>query len=174
MSFDIVDYYSSISEGLFCEALNWTKSSLLFDGKDFWKKSGGSDFDIQMSSWDSAESTDVVGMFLLNKVNQIKVNNYGVSGKLYKDDELMATRMTPRLNTILKDKLIELFDYYGLKLKINCNVKIVNFLDITLNLNTGTYHPYMKPNNTIRYINTSSNHPPATIANIAKNINNRP
>ena len=98
MSFDIVDYYSSISEGLFCEALNWTKSSLLFDGKDFWKKSGGSDFDIQMSSWDSAESTDVVGMFLLNKVNQIKVNNYGVSGKLYRDDGLMATRMTPRLN----------------------------------------------------------------------------
>merc|ERR1711983_510990 len=85
----------------------------------------------------------------------------------------MATRMTPRLNNILKDKLIELFDYYGLKLKINCNVKIVNFLDITLNLNTGTYHPYMKPNNTIRYINNSSNHPPATIKNIAKNINNR-
>ena len=68
---------------------------------------------------------------------------------------------------------LAVFEKNGLKLKVECNVKIVNYLDITLNLNNGTYHPYMKSNNTIRYINTSSNHPPATIANIAKNINNR-
>ena len=53
-----------------------SKTSLLFDGKDFWKKSGDSDFDIQMGSWDSAESTDVVGMFLLSKVNKIKSSNH--------------------------------------------------------------------------------------------------
>ena len=68
-----------------------SKTSLLFDGKDFWKKSGDSDFDIQMGSWDSAESTDVVGMFLLSKVNKIKVNNYGVIGKLYRDDGSLTT-----------------------------------------------------------------------------------
>ena len=62
-----------------------------------------------MGSWDSAESTDVVGMFLLSKVNEIKVNNHSVIGKLYRDDGLMATRLTPRLNNILKDKLIELY-----------------------------------------------------------------
>ena len=29
---------------------------------------------------------------------------------------------------------------------INCNMKIVNYLDITLNLNDVSYRPYKKPN----------------------------
>ena len=73
----------------------------------------------------------------------------------------------------MKKKLHELFGYYGLKLKIECNVKIVHFLDVSFNLNNGLYYPYMKENNTIMYINTSSNHPPSTLKNIGKNINNR-
>ena len=127
-----------------------------------------------MGAWDSAESTDIVGLFMLSKIKKIKVNRQGVNSLKYRDDGLLVSRMTARNTDRFKKKLHELYGYYGLRLKIeNCNVKIVNFLDISLNLNTGNYHPYTKPNNIIKYINTNSNHPPATIKNTVKNINNR-
>ena len=37
--------------------------------------------------------------------------------------------------------------------------KTVNYVDITLDLNTGTYKPYRKPNDEILYIHAKSNHP---------------
>ena len=192
IAFDIVDYYGSISEDLFNEALEWaqnqvhitsdeikiileSKTSLLYDGREYWKKKGDSDFGIQMGAWDSAESTDVVGLFLLSKIKEIKVNNQRVrvTSGLYRDDGNIASRMTARMNDKFKKKLCELFGYYGLRIEIDCNHKIVNFLDVTLNLNTGLYYPYSKPNNIIKYINTQSNHPPTSIKNTVKNISNR-
>ena len=38
------------------------------------------------------------------------------------------------------------------------NHKIVNFLDVTLDLSTRVYKPLMNPNNTIIYISRLSNH----------------
>ena len=60
-----------------------------------------------------------------------------------------------------------------LKITIEANLKIVNFLDVTLNLNTGKYQPYIKAENAISYINTKSNHPPAVIKAVPKGINKR-
>ena len=40
------------------------------------------------------------------------------------------------------------------------NLKTVNFLDVTLNIETGLFFPYMKPNNNIVYVNMHSNQPP--------------
>ena len=54
----------------------------------------------------------------------------------------------------------------GPSLEIKCNLKTVNYLDITLDLNTGTYKPYRKPNDEILYIHAKSNHP----ANILKQL----
>ena len=42
-------------------------------------------------------------------------------------------------------------------------MKIVNYLDVPLNLENSTYHPYRKDNNQIKYINTESNHPASII-----------
>ena len=39
-------------------------------------------------------------------------------------------------------------------------MEIVNYLDVTFNLNDGTYKPYTKPNNEIKYIHKISHHPP--------------
>ena len=150
------------------------KTSLLLDGRDFLGKKGDDNFDIQMDAWDSAESTDIVGLFLLSKVKNLKVNKQSVNSGKYRDDGLLVSRMTARNSDRFKKKLHELYGYYGLRLKIeNCNVKIVNFLDITLNLNRGTYHLYMKPNNILKYINSQSNHPQASVKNTVKNISNR-
>ena len=62
-------------------------------------------------------------------------------------------------------------DYqFGLKITIEAN-KIINFLDVTLNLSSGKYQPYSKPNNIPLYVHSKSNHPPNTIPNIPFSIN---
>ena len=52
-------------------------------------------------------------------------------------------------------------------------MKIVDFLDITMDLQTSTYKPYTKPNNTPLYVHRESNHPPSIIKNIPESINRR-
>ena len=49
-------------------------------------------------------------------------------------------------------------------------MKIANYLDVTFNLNNGTYGPYQKPDNIIQYIHVESNHPPNIIKQIPKTI----
>ena len=83
------------------------------------------------------------------------------------------SRLTARRNEKLKDEIVQIFSRYGLKIDIWVNKKVVNFLDITLDLNTGLYTPYMKENNTILYVNKKSNHPPSTLKNIPESVNNR-
>ena len=39
---------------------------------------------------------------------------------------------------------------HDLELTIQCNRKVVNFLDVILNLKNSTYHPYLKDNNKIQ------------------------
>ena len=56
---------------------------------------------------------------------------------------------------------------------IEANVKIVNFLDITLDLSADIYKPYMKDNDIPIYVNRESNHPPNVLKNIPLGINQR-
>ena len=49
-------------------------------------------------------------------------------------------------------------------------MKVVNYLDVTFNLSDGTYKPYTKPNNEIKYIHKNSNHPPSVIRQIPLSI----
>ena len=44
---------------------------------------------------------------------------------------------------------------------------------MTLDLTSGSYKPFMKPNNKILYVHRQSNHPPALLKNIPENINKR-
>ena len=52
-------------------------------------------------------------------------------------------------------------------------MKVVNYLDVTFNLDDGTYKPYTKPNNEIKYIQENSNHPPSVIRQIPLSIESR-
>ena len=61
----------------------------------------------------------------------------------------------------------------GLKISIEANKKIVNFLDITLDLQRDLFKPFMKPNNTLLYVNKESNHPPSILKNIPESVNLR-
>ena len=66
-----------------------------------------------------------------------------------------------------------IFKKVGLEIVVSCNMKVVNYLDVALNLNDGSYKPYHKPNNEILYINKESNHPPSIIKQLPLSIENR-
>ena len=53
-----------------------------------------------------------------------------------------------------------------------CNMKIVNYLDVTFNLSDGTHRTYQKPDNIIHYAHVESNHPP-NIKQIPETIEKR-
>ena len=59
----------------------------------------------------------------------------------------------------IKKTFQKMFKNKGLDIIINCNMKIVNYLDVTLNLNDGSYRPYKKPNEETNYIHVNSDHP---------------
>ena len=48
-------------------------------------------------------------------------------------------------------------------------MKVVNYLDVTFNLNDGTYQPYQNPAHILQCIHVESNHPPNIIKQIPKN-----
>ena len=109
IAFDVVDFYPSISIDLLTAALDFAsnydnitdderqiiihaKQSCLFHSGEQWaKKSSSNLFDITMGSYDSAESCELVGSFLLHLITQ----KYGKSFGLYRDDGLGIIRGSP-------------------------------------------------------------------------------
>ena len=65
----------------------------------------------------------------------------------------------PELERI-KKKSQSLFRKYGLEIIIECNKKVVDYLNIIFNLDNGTYKPYHKPDK-VTYKNVQLNHPPS-------------
>ena len=55
----------------------------------------------------------------------------------------------------------------------NKNLKVVNFLDVPLDLNTSLYKPFMKSNDNPMNVNISSNHPTPILKNIPLAVNRR-
>ena len=84
-------------------------------------------------------------LLLLSK--HINKNHIG----LYRDDRLAILEKTIGLEAE-KEK--------DLNIIVQCNLKITNWLDITLTLNDGSYHSYRKSNEGTNYIHVNSDHPP--------------
>ena len=61
----------------------------------------------------------------------------------------------------------------GFSFDVKTYSKVVDFLDVTYNLNIGTYKPYKKSNNPLLYLNKSSNHPPQIINQLPRIISYR-
>ena len=109
---------------------------------------------------------------MLNKLSQ-KFKNNGNIG-LYRDDGLAAFRnMGPRTADRIRQQFSEIFHQEGLKITVTANMKIVNFLNITLNLLNGKFYPNRKPDNPSVYIHAQSNHPPTVIKHLPKAISTR-
>ena len=92
---------------------------------------------------------------------------------LYRDDGLAVSHDTPQMVEAAKKKICAVFSEKGLKITIEANKKVINYLDVTLNLNNGKHQPYMKPGNTPLYVHAKSNHPPEILKRIPESINQR-
>ena len=121
-----------------------------------------------MGSFDGAETCELAGLYLLSKTPQEYSNDIG----LYRDDGLATFDKTPREIENIKKHICKIFNDHSLKLTIEANKKCVNYLNITLDLRSASYKPYMKPGNTPQY-HCDSNHPPSIIRSVPEAINKR-
>ena len=148
------------------------RKSLLFFGNETWKKkSTESCFDVTMGSFDGAEICELVGLYIQSNLeNILPKTNFG----LYRDHELILLR---NLNGQQMDKkrkaIIKIFKHIGFSIDIQTNLKEVDFLDVALNLQNGTYRPYKKANVKLLYIHSSSNHPPEIIKQLPTSVSER-
>ena len=172
--FDIVSFYPSITEKLLNEALNWAggltqitndeintimhcRRSFLYFNQEPWVKKGARNFDCGMGALDSAEVCELVGLFILSKLEAIiPRENIG----LYRDDGLAVTNLPgPELDRLRK-QVTRIFQTHGLKITVDSGAKITDFLDVSLNLENNSYRPFRKDSRPPVYIQKSSNHPP--------------
>lgn len=186
--FDIVEFYPSISKDLLEKALDFAKQhtpisdeeiniiyhsrkSLLFDADRAWMKNDTGLFDVTMGSFDGAEVCELVGTFALAQISQV----FGEEDVgLYRDDGLAVSRgLSGSEAERAKKDVTKLFKQLGLRITIQTNLKIANFLDVTLNLSNGKYYPYRKPNDQPMYINRQSNHPHSIVKNIPDAVSRR-
>ena len=125
-------------------------------------------FDVTMGSFDGAETCELVGCYLLS----LLTDKYGQSVGLYRDDGLAAFNKTPEEIEKIKKELCKMFRENDLK-TIEANKTIVNFLDVTLDLQSGKHYPCTKEGNVPLYVHKKSNHPPSIPKNIPDSINKR-
>ena len=162
---DIVDFYPSVSVDLFNAAIDFAsthveisdldkeilhnaRQSLLFHEETTWSKKTGL-FDITMGAYDGAQITDLVGLFVLDRLNKSFPN---ITFKLYRDDGLgIHEHMTPRNMENTKKQLHRLFESFGLKISLDPFLSRVDFLDVTLCLHEDSFKPFRKPNDTPTY-----------------------
>ena len=168
--YDICDYYPSVTEKLMTDAVDWARqyvdisdeeknviikskyAFLVHDDRSWVKRSGT--FDNGQGFYDGAESTDLIGLFMLSETQHLGMN----MGK-FRDDGIAISWLTPRETENAAKKLSQIYASYGLKLEVKVNLTVVDYLDITLDLNTGLHAPYMKPNDVKNYVHSMSNHP---------------
>ena len=186
--FDIADFYPSIKEKLLWEGIRFAKHYISITKKDIeaifqarksllyyidkrWVKKGERNFDISMDAYDGAEVCELIGIFILPLLSKhINENHIG----LYRDESLAILKNTsdPEAEK-LKKKLQKLLKENDLDIIIQWNLKITNYLDITLNLKDGSYRPYKKPNQETNYIHIDSDHPPSIIKQIPRSVEKR-
>ena len=185
--FDVCDFYPSINEKLLSKAIDFAskyrsisrherdiilhaKRSLLFSNNSTWEKKSSNDlFDVTMGSFDGAETCELVGCYLLSLLTE----RYGQNIGLYRDDGLAAFNKTPQEIEKIKKELCKIFRENDVKITIEANKTIVNFLDVTLDLQTGKHYPFTKEGNVPLYVHKKSNHPPSILKNIPDSINKR-
>ena len=153
--FDVENFYPSITPELLNKALCWAgnfvnlskqqtkiihqaSQSFLYHEGQPWVKKGSVNFDIGMGAYHGAQACEIVGLYMLNLLKDLP----NFESILYRDDGLGITPSTPRLQEKLRQQIIKKFAEQDLKITITINQKRVDFLDITMDLETGLYQPY--------------------------------
>ena len=140
VALDFASYHTEVTEDDKV-IIKHTKKTTLYSKNVPWCKSS-SDFDVTMGSFDGAETCELVGLFLLSQLSHLSVDV-----GLYRDDGLATCSKTPKQVEAIKKEMCKIFKKHNLQITIEANKKVVDFLDLTLDLRTGVYKPYKKPNN---------------------------
>ena len=184
--FDIDSFYPSITPELLDRALDWAEGhisisrqqrktihqacqSFLYHEGQPWMKKGQVNFDVGIGAYHGAQACEIVGLFLLSLLKDLP--NFVAS--LYRDDGLGVTSSTPRQQEKLRQSIVKIFADQGLKITISVNQTRVDYLDVSLDLETGLYGPYRKPGDRPLYVSAHSNHPPQIIKNLPAGIERR-
>ena len=115
-----------------------------------------------MLPWEATMGQRLVGCYFLAQLQQLP----NIEFCLYKDDGLAVTTLTPKETERIKKQICNVFKNNNLKIIVEAKKKVINFLDVTLDMNTEKFKPYAKPTNTPLYVHSKSNHPPSIIKNI--------
>ena len=147
-----------------------SRKNFLFKNGEYWVKRKDSEFDVTQGGFDAAEVADIVGLFMLSELEKLKLKATWTS---YKDDGLGVSDATPRQVENMKKKVCQVFNKNGLEITVEANKKIVQYLDVELNLSDESFKPFIKPNDIPLYVNANSNHPKAIKKNIPEAVNRR-
>ena len=122
-----------------------------------------------MSPWDHSMELKHVNWldatFCPSSTRSMAICNIG----LYRDDGLAALNMKPREMERIKKGICKVFR----EITVEANTTRVNFLDVTLDLRSEKFYPYIKEGNILLYVHKESNHPPSILRNIPESINKR-
>ena len=124
-----------------------------------------------MGAYDGAEVCELVGYDLLYELSRLyEKKDIG----LYRDEgvAVFKNKRGPESEKI-KKSIQAIFWENKLKISIQCNLKIVDYLDVTFNLTDSSYRPFNKTNNEINYIHKQSNHPPSIIKQLPLSVERR-
>ena len=91
---------------------------------------------------------------------------------MFKDDGLACFENVcgPQAEKVREDVFKIFKQEFDLNITSERNLKTVNFSDVTLNLSTGKYQPYNKPDNDPLYIDVNFNHPTKITKNLPASI----
>ena len=146
-----------------------TRKSLFYNEGKPWIKNHNNNFDVTMGSYNGVEVCELIGIFMLSLIGKKhNPNNIG----LYRNDRLAVfkNKSGPQSEKI-KKTFQKMFKNKGLDIIDYCNMKIVNYLDVTFNF--GSYRPDKKPNEEINYIHVNSDHPPSILKQLPMSIEKR-
>ena len=184
----MVDFYPSITGDLLKRALIFAKeytiisdqendivlysrkSTLFTRDKECFKWGTGL-FDVTLGCYDSGEICQLVGTFVLATITKAMPT---ASIGLYMDDGIgvLWDTLGSKADWIRKD-LIKMFAEISLRITNQTNLKVADFLDVTLDLSTRNFYPFRKPNDRPVYIHKLSNHPLNIIKNLPASISRR-
>ena len=124
-----------------------------------------------MGGYNSAQIADLVDLYILDTFSRIVDP---IQLDLYHDDKILyiPNSFGPKCSSIQK-RIIRVFRFLGFKIEISSNIKVANFLDVTLNLSDKSYRPFLKTDQYPSNINVNSNHPNSIIKQVPEAVNMR-
>ena len=145
------------------------KNQLFHGSEPVIKREDSENFDVPMGCFDGAEVCELVGTYILSQLNTVFENeNVG----LQRDDGLGIFRNLSGLEIERKRKaIVNVFKECGLSITTKAILKVVNFLDIKLDLINATYRPYQKPYDYLMYIHV--NYPSSIKKQISNSVSKR-